>query len=323
MLVPSHALLEGGVMDVPVIPGTDTTQTTLSRSAKRRSRVRWGYSTVSWLGLAPFLVFCLLFEILPTLVILQSSFTDDQGAATLGNYQRILTQPSTLRAFQTSISLSLVSALISVVVGFIAAYGVYTMRTSWLRNLLIGFSSLAANFSGVPLAFAFVSTLGVTGFVTVLFKTWFHVNLYDLGFNLYNFWGLALTYVYFELPLMLLITVPALSALRNVWREAATNLGASTFTYWRKVAFPILLPSLIAALMLLFANAFGAFATAYALAQGNINLVTILISFAVAGNVSVDVGLGNALAVGMILVLVISVSLYVFMLRRASTWQGR
>ncbi|GHO56699.1 ABC transporter permease [Ktedonobacter robiniae] len=310
-------------MDVPVIPGTDTTQATLSRSVKRRSGIRWGYSMVSWLGLAPFLVFCLLFEILPTLIILQSSFTDDQGAATLDNYQRILTQPSTLRAFQTSILLSLVSALISVVIGFIAAYGVYTMRTSWLRNLLIGFSSLAANFSGVPLAFAFVSTLGVTGFVTALFKTWFHINLYDLGFNLYNFWGLALTYVYFELPLMLLITVPALSALRNVWREAATNLGASTFTYWRKVAFPILLPSLIAALMLLFANAFGAFATAYALAQGNINLVTILISFAVAGNVSVDVGLGNALAVGMILVLVISVSLYVFMLRRASNWQGR
>ncbi|GHO45950.1 ABC transporter permease [Ktedonospora formicarum] len=310
-------------MEVPAVKNTASTKAVPATTSERRPRVRWGYSIASWLGLAPFFLFCLLFEILPTIILIQSSFTDDQGEATLSNYQQILTQPSMLRAFQTSIWLSFVSAIISVIIGFFAAYGVYTMRANWLRNFLTGFSSLAANFSGVPLAFAFVSTLGVTGFVTVLFRTWFHVNLYDLGFNLYNFWGLVLAYVYFELPLMILVTVPALDALRPAWREAATNLGASGFTYWRKVALPILFPSLIAATMLLFANAFGAFATAYALAQGNINLVPILISFAVAGNVSVNIGLGNALAVGMILVLFITVSLYIFMLRRASVWQGK
>jgi len=301
-----------------------TTSGSLATTKRKRARgVSWSYTLISWLGLLPFLLFCLLFELLPTLVIIQGSFLDSQSAPTLNNYQHIFSQLSTLRAFQTSISLSFVSALISAVVGFFAAYGVFTLRNKWLSNFLIGFSSLAANFAGVPLAFAFVSTLGVTGFVTVLFHNLLHINLYDAGFNLYNFWGLTLAYIYFELPLMILVMVPALSALRPEWREAATNLGASSFTYWRKIALPILLPSLIAAFTLLFANAFGAYATAYALAQGSINLVPILISFAIQGNVSYDIGLGNALAVGMVLVLVITVSLYIFMLRRVNMWQGR
>ena len=156
-----------------------------------------------------------------------------------------------------------------------------------------------------------------------MFHDWFHVNLYDLGFSVYYFWGLVLAYTYFPLPLMILVTLPALSALRPEWREAATNLGASNFPYWWKVALPVLLPSLIAATMLLFANAFGAFATAFALAQGNINIVPILISFVVNGNVDIDTGLGNALAVGMIIVLLAAVSLYTAMLRRVGAWQGR
>lgn len=314
-------LMKGSVMAVPVSTDPATREVIPERSERRR-HIRWGYTLTSWLGLVPFLLFCLLFELLPALVIIQGSFSTDQGTPTINNYQRLLAQPSTLRSFQVSVELSITAALISVVIGVFAAYGIATLRSSWLRNLMISFSSLAANFSGVPLAFAFVATLGVTGFVTVLLQNWFHIGLYNLGFNLYSFWGLVLAYVYFELPLMILITVPALSALRPEWLEAATNLGASRFTYWRKIALPILLPSLIAALMLLFANAFGAFATAYALAQGNINLVTILISFAIAGNVSVDLGLGNALAVGMVLVLLVAVTLYTLMLRRVSTWQG-
>ncbi len=241
---------------------------------RRQSDRGWSYTLRSWLGLIPFLLFCLLFEILP-------------------------------------------------IIGGLAAYGVYNLRTGWLRNLLIGFSSIAANFAGVPLAFAFVATLGVTGFVTVAIQNWFHVSLYDHGFSIYQFWGLVMVYTYFQLPLMILVTLPALSALRPEWKEAATNLGATNFTYWRRVAFPILLPSLIAATMLLFANSFGAFATAFALAQGNIALVPILINFVVNGNVTVDFGLGNALAVGMIVILLIAVSFYTAMVRRANVWQGR
>ena len=300
------------------------TGTKLPEQTRRLSSRSWSYTITSWLGLVPFLLFCLLFEILPAIIIIQGSFTDNTtGALTLDNYHRMLSQASNLHAFQTSISISIVTALLGGVIGGLAAYGVYNLRTGWLRNFLIGFSSIAANFAGVPLAFAFVATLGVTGFVTVAIHSWLHVSLYDLGFSIYQFWGLVLVYTYFQLPLMILVTLPALSALRPEWREAATNLGASNFTYWRRVGLPILLPSLIAATMLLFANSFGAFATAFALAQDNINLVPILINFVVNGNVTIDFGLGNALAVGMIVVLLIVVSLYTAMVHRVNVWQGR
>jgi putative spermidine/putrescine transport system permease protein len=292
--------------------------------ARRQGGRGWRYTLTSWLGLVPFLLFCLLFEILPAIIIIQGSFTDNNTAApTLDNYKHMFSQASNLHAFQTSLSLSLVTALLGGLIGAFAAHGVYTLRTGSLRNFLVGFSSIAANFAGVPLAFAYVATLGITGYITVLIHTLFHVNIYDLGFSLYTFWGLVIVYTYFQLPLMILLTLPALSALRPEWREAATNLGASNFTFWRRVGLPILLPSLIAATMLLFANAFGAFATAYALAQGGINIVPILINFVVNGNVIIDYGLGNALAVGMIIILLVAVSLYTVMLRRVNTWQGR
>lgn len=302
-----------------------TTPGQSSVKIRRPVGINWSYSIMSWLGFVPFLLFCLLFEILPAVMIIQNSFLDSNtGALTSSNYQNMLSHSSYVHAFQTSISLSVVTALIGAFFGFFATYGLYNLRTGWLRNLVISFSSIAANFAGVPLAFAFVSTVGVTGFITVLLLRWFHIDLYNgLNFSLYTFWGLVLVYTYFQLPLMILITLPALSALRPEWREAATNLGASNFIYWRRVALPILLPSLIAATMLLFANSFGAYATAYALAQGSINIVPILIGFVVNGNVSLDPGLGNALAMGMIVVLLIAVSLYTVMLRRVSKWQGR
>ncbi len=300
------------------------TVTGSSAKVRRAPSRSWSYTITSWLGLVPFLLFCLLFELLPAVVIIEGSFTDSNtGVATLHNYQRMFSQASNLHAFQTSISISLVTALLGAVFGFLAALGVYNLRSGGLRNFLIGFSSIAANFAGVPLAFAFVATLGVTGFVTVAIHNWLHISLYDLGFSVYTFWGLVLVYTYFQLPLMILVTVPALSALRPEWREAATNLGASSFTYWWRIALPVLLPSLIAAAMLLFANAFGAYATAFALAQGNINLVPIQIGFVVAGNVDLDTGLGNALAVGMIIVLLIALTLYTAMLRRVNVWQGK
>ncbi len=303
---------------------TRTDASVASVKIRRLPGKSWSYTITSWLGLVPFLLFCLLFELLPAIVIIEGSFTDSTtGAVTLHNYQRMFSQASNLHAFQTSVSISLVTALSGAIFGFLAALGVYNLRTGWLRNFLIGFSSIAANFAGVPLAFAFVATLGVTGFVTVTLHDWLHISLYDLGFSVYTFWGLVLVYTYFQLPLMILVTVPALSALRPEWREAATNLGASSFTYWRRIALPILLPSLIAAVMLLFANSFGAYATAVALAQGNINIVPVLIGFVVAGNVDIDTGLGNALAVGMIVVLLVALSLYTAMLRRVDVWQGK
>nr|BBH92326.1 ABC transporter [Thermogemmatispora argillosa] len=301
-----------------------TTHAAAASQGQRRRQSGLLTALIAWSTLVPFLLFCLLFELLPVVITIQGSLTNGgSGGLSLASYQRLFAQASNLRAFQNSVALSLVTALIGGLVGAIAAYGLANLRQGWLRKLLISFCSIAANFAGVPLAFAFVATLGVTGFVTVALRTWLHLDLYSMGFSIYQFWGLVLVYVYFQLPLMILVTLPALAGLRPEWREAAINLGASPAQYWRRVALPILWPSLVAGTMLLFANAFGAFATAYALAQGNINLVPILIDFLVNGNVTVDFGLGDALAVGMIVVLLAAVVIYTTMLRRASRWQIR
>ena len=162
------------------------------------------------------------------------------------------------------------------------------------------FSGVASQFAGVPLAFAFLATLGRTGLVTTLLIKYFGFNLYGTGFNLLSFWGLTLTYLYFQIPLMVLVLTPALDGLKREWREAAEILGASSWQYWRYVVLPVLWPSFLGATLLLFANSFGAIATAFALTGSSLNIVTILLYAQIRGDVLHDPNLGYALALGMI-----------------------
>jgi putative spermidine/putrescine transport system permease protein len=172
----------------------------------------------------------------------------------------------------------------------------------------------------VPLAFAFLATLGRTGLVTAFLVQAFGFNIYRAGFNLLSFWGLTLTYMYFQIPLMVLIMAPAIDGLRREWREASANLGATTWQYWRYVALPVLWPPLLGATLLLFANAFGAVATAYALTGSSLNIVTILLYAQVRGDVLHNQNLGYALALGMILITALSNGAYIWLRARSERW---
>jgi putative spermidine/putrescine transport system permease protein len=182
------------------------------------------------------------------------------------------------------------------------------------------FSGVASNFAGIPLAFAFIATLGRTGFVTLLFKNVLGLNLYDTGFSLYTFWGLSLTYMYFQFPLMVLIIAPAIDGLKRQWREAAENLGATSVQYWRYVALPVLSPALLGAGVLLFGNAFGAYATAFALTGGTLNLVPIQIGAQIRGDVLHNPNLGYALALGMVVIMAASIAISLLLQRRTARW---
>src|SRR6185369_9828447 len=188
---------------------------------------------------------------------------------------------------------------------------------AWLRPTLMTFSGVASNFAGVPLAFAFLATLGRMGLVTVLLRDLFGINLYGTGFNLLSFWGLTLTYLYFQIPLMVLIVTPALDGLKKEWREASEILGASTKQYWSMVALPILFPSVLGATLLLFANSFGAIATAYALTGSSLNIVTILLYAQIQGDVLHNQNLGYALAIGIILITALSNGGYIWLSARS------
>jgi putative spermidine/putrescine transport system permease protein len=274
----------------------------------------------AWLGIVPFLAFALLFLILPTMFIVVGSFRNAAGEFTLANIANLFT-PSILAAYWISIRISFASAFLGCLIGFaVAAAVVLGELPRWLRAPVLTFSGVASNFAGVPLAFAFLATLGRVGLVTVLLREWFGVNIYALGFNLLSFWGLTLTYLFFQIPLMILIVTPALDGLKREWREAAQILGATNFQYWRMVALPILWPTLLGTLALLFANAFGAVATAYALTGSSLSIVPILLFAQIRGDVLQDPHLGYALAFGMIVVTGIGNALYIWMRTRAERW---
>jgi len=277
----------------------------------------------NWLGVVPFLLFAIAFIFLPAATLFIGAFRDSEGSFTFTNIAALF-QPFILNAYWLTIQVSLVTAVGGGILGFLVAYAAILGRLPrGVRTTLTTFSGVASNFAGIPLAFAFIATLGRVGLVTVLLRDRLGLNIYDSGFNLYSFWGLSLTYMYFQFPLMILIISPALEGLRREWGEAASNLGASSAQYWRYVALPILLPSLLGTIILLFGNAFGAYATAYGLTGGSLNLIPILIGQQVRGDVLHNPGLGYALALGMMVVMAVSITAFTWLQSRTSRWIRR
>lgn len=284
------------------------------------ARLGLGQVSWAWLGVAPFFLFALLFLILPTGFLFVGSFQDADGNFTLQNIVNLF-QPSIRNAYWISIKVSLASALLGALIGFFLAYAVVMGGLpKWLRPMVMTFSGVASNFAGVPLAFAFLATLGPTGLVTALLMEYFDFNLTRAGFRVVSTWGLILAYLYFQIPLMVLILAPALDGLKKEWREASAILGASGWQYWRYVALPVLWPSLLGTTILLFANAFGAIATAYALTGSLLNLVTIQLYAQIRGDVLHDQNLGYALAFGMILITGLSNGAYIWLRVRSDRW---
>ncbi len=275
----------------------------------------------NWIGVMPFFLFAIMFIFLPSVRLFIGSFTNEEGHFTLDNVRQLFTQQYIINSYLLSIRISATTALGGGILGFLLAYSVTVGGLpKALRSALITFSGVASNFAGVPLAFAFVATLGRTGFVTTMLKDVFGLNLYDAGFNLYSFLGLSLTYMYFQFPLMVLVMAPALDGLKREWREAAENLGATSIQYWLRIALPILLPSILGAMILLFGNAFGAYATAYALTGGRLPIITIQIGAQVRGDVLHNPNLGNAMAMGMVIIMAISLAGYSWLQGKTERW---
>jgi putative spermidine/putrescine transport system permease protein len=286
----------------------------LAAPARRRGRVSF-----AWVGVLPFVVFALLFLILPTLDLIVGAFRTPDGEFTLDNIRK-LNHPQIISAYTISLQVSVASALLGAAVGFLLAWAVVMGRVPrWLRPMVTTFSGVASNFAGIPLAFAFLATLGPTGLVTALLMD-LGINLRALGFTILSFWGLTITYLYFQIPLMVLILMPALDGLKKEWREAAAILGASPLQYWLYVALPVLWPSLLGTTILLFANAFGAVATAYALTGSSLNIVPILLFAQIRGDVLHDPHLGYALAFGMIVITGIANVAYIWLRTRGERW---
>jgi putative spermidine/putrescine transport system permease protein len=272
-----------------------------------------------WLPLLPFFLFGLLMEIVPVATVVVSSLRDADGQLTLSNFSRALS-PSLRASFANSIRLSVVTAILGVVLGTLAGYAILNARSRFFRGAATALADVATNFGGAPLAFAFIVTLGSTGIVTLLLSRLFGISLYP-GFRVYSITGLALAYLYFQMPLMILLIQPSLRGLRNEWREAALNLGASEGRYWLRIALPLLSPSLIGGFLLLFANSYGAYATAWTLTGPDINLVTIRIAALIRGEVQLEPGTADAMATISLLIMAVCVVGYLLTNRLSQRWK--
>jgi putative spermidine/putrescine transport system permease protein len=280
------------------------------------SKLSW-----AWLGVVPFFLFAFVFLLYPSSTIVVRSFQDSKTHFfTFANILRLLHDPYLIGAYWISIKISLITSLGGGIFGFLLAYAaIRGGLPPIMRSSLMTFCGVASNFAGVPLAFAFIALLSPSGVLTGWLRA-LGYNPYFHGFTLYTFWGLSMVYMYFQFPLMVLIIAPAIDGLRREWLEASENLGASSFQYWRYVALPILLPSILGTMILLFGNSFGAFATAQALTGGQINLVTIVIGAQLRGDVLGDPGLGYALALGMVVVMALAITGYTVLQRRTERW---
>ena len=274
------------------------------------------------LGVIPFFAYTMVFLAIPTLIVVVGSFLDGSGHPTLGNLTA-LAQPQIVSAFTHSTVLSAVTAVLGAVFGALLAYAVSTGREGGqLRRIVSSLCGVLAQFGGVTLAFAFVATVGFQGFVTLWLQN-IGIDLAGSTWLFEPYKGLILVYTYFQIPLMLIVFLPAVEGLRPQWREAAESLGGSTWHYWRHVAGPILAPSFIGAMLLLFTNAFSAYATAAALISQGSPIITLQIGGTLSSEVILgQENVGKAMALGMVAIVAVVMTIYVVLQRRTTKWLG-
>ncbi|WP_426244053.1 ABC transporter permease [Nocardioides sp. LHG3406-4] len=274
----------------------------------------------AYLALLPFLGFLLVFLIVPTVTVIVGAFQSEGGGFTLGNV-RALTSDAALNSLWKSVLLSASTAAIGAFLGALLSYLILSLgERSLLRRATLSVCGVLAQFGGVTLAFAFISLLAINGVLTQALQSSLGLDIYGSGW-LFGLNGLIVVYTYFQIPLMVIVFTPALEGLRPQWREAAVSLGATTGQYWRQVGFPLLTPAFLGSALLLFANAFAAYATAAVLvSQGN-PISPLLIRSALTSEVLLgQANLGFALALQMIVVVAIVMGLYALLLRRTSRW---
>jgi putative spermidine/putrescine transport system permease protein len=301
-------------------PGQPTAQTAGLASGGAGSRRLRGAR--NYLALIPFHVYIALFLILPTAIVAVGAFTTAGGQPTTDNVGRLFTDETFVDAFTKSIELAVSTAIAGAIIGGLLAWAVVRGDPNGpLRQLVIAASGVLAQFGGVMLAFAFLATFGFNGLATMFVRDVLHVDVLTDASWLYSLTGLVVVYTYFQIPLMLIVFLPSLDGLRQEWYDASASLGGSSRSFWRHVGGPILAPAFLGALLLLFTNAFSAYATAAALISQGASIVTLQIAGSLQSEVVIgQENVGKALALGMIIVVSLVMALYALIQRRASRW---
>ena len=272
------------------------------------TRGKW----LALLCLLPFAVFFIVVQIAPLVWVLIHSVQSEDTGWGLANFTKIFNSKFYLQAIQHSLEISFWSSLFGIVIAILGSYSLRKVD-SRLRNFVNAFANMTSNFSGVPLAFAFIILLGFNGSITIMLK---QAGIIE-DFNLYSKTGLIILYTYFQIPLGVLLLYPAFDALREDWRESASLLGANSWQFWRHIGLPVLTPALLGTFVILLANALGAYATVYALTTGNFNVLPIRIAAMVSGDISLDPNMASALAVILVGLMTLVTLVHQWLLKRS------
>ena len=272
------------------------------------SRGKW----MAALCLVPFAIFFFVFQIAPLGWVLINSLQSEEFGWGLANFSKIFSSKFYLQAIQYSLEISFWSSVFGIVIAILGSYSLRRVDSK-LRNFVNAFANMTSNFSGVPLAFAFIILLGFNGSITIMLK---QAGIIE-DFNLYSKTGLIILYTYFQIPLGVLLLYPAFDALREDWRESAALLGANSWQFWRHIGLPVLTPALLGTFVILLANALGAYATVYALTTGNFNVLPIRIAAMVSGDISLDPNMARALAVVLVTLMTVVTVVHQLLLKRS------
>jgi putative spermidine/putrescine transport system permease protein len=269
------------------------------------------------LAFAPFLIFCAMFELIPVVALLLGSVGGVEKHS-LEWIAKVFTNPTFQRSIWNSLLLAVTSSLLGAVIGTAIGYAITRTRRQRVRSALIALSSISSNAGGISLGFAFITILGAAGMITILLRT-FGIDLLSF-FSIYSVIGLIVVYLYFQVPLMIVLMLPAFAGIRRDWAEASASLGGDGRDFWRRIGIPVLMPSIIAGTVLLFVSSMGAYATAQALIGSRINLMTIQISILRRGEILYQPAQADAMATVLLLMVAVSVLAYHLVQKRAQRW---
>ena len=286
--------------------------------------VRYLKSKTVYIGLIPFLAYTSIFLLYPTWSVITGAFKNPSGFFDTSKISEILESPAAKNAFLNSLGISFKTSISGSILGALFAWALVTgKRNGFFYKVSIALSSVLAQFGGVMLTFAFLATFGFNGLATTFFARLSPNSFLAQPTWLYGINGLTVVYTFFQIPLMVLVFLPTLENLRPQWRETSNSLGGSTVEFWLRIGIPILTPSFVGAMLLLFVNSFSAYATAATL----VNLSDLLTTLQIAASLSSEVGEANpqtakALSLAMVLVVILSMSLYALIRRKVSRWES-
>jgi putative spermidine/putrescine transport system permease protein len=218
----------------------------------RHRRPRWADA---W-PLYPVLVFLLLFFALPVGELLWTSFFNVSGEFSLENYARLITTPVYLRVIGISFKIAAWTTLFTLIAAYPVAYLIATVSEARRYRLLL-LVLLPFWTSFLVKTLAWMILLGRNGAVNEL--------LVALGITkvplelIYNFFGVMVGMIHGMLPLAVLTMVPVMLDIdQNLIRAAHTMGAAGGQSFWR-IYFPLSLPGVAAAGLLVFITSLGFF----------------------------------------------------------------